>query len=57
MLSRHGICRPSQNDINEMDLLRAFAQDAIELLKRFPEPDTFLGRKTQEAFPKGTQEN
>jgi hypothetical protein len=31
---------------------RQLIRSACELLRRQPRPDTFLGRKTQEPFPK-----
>ncbi len=52
MLYRRGICRTSHSEISEIACLRELVRQAGELLKRFPEPDTFLGRKTQEPFPK-----
>jgi len=51
MRFRRGICRISERDVNEINHLRAFVAEAIEVLKRCPEPDTFIGRKTQEPFP------
>lgn len=44
--------RPSADDTNEIDRLRKLVQDTAALLQRYPAPDTFLGRKTQEPFPK-----
>jgi hypothetical protein len=38
--------------MREIDRLRAFVAEAMELLKRCPQPDTFIGRKTQEPFPR-----
>jgi len=55
MLLRRGICRPSKRDIDELERLREFARGAGEVLRRFPMPDTFIGRKTQEPFPKEAQ--
>jgi hypothetical protein len=52
MLYQRGICRLSRSDIDEIDRLRELVRQARQLLKRFPKPDTFLGRKTQEPFPK-----
>lgn len=54
MLLRRGICRPSQNEIDELKRLRDFAREAAELLKRCPVPNTFIGQKTQEPFPAET---
>jgi hypothetical protein len=55
MVLRRGICRPSQHDEDGIKRMRAFVRDAAEILKRFPKPDTFIGRKTQEPFPQDTQ--
>lgn len=55
MLLRRGICRPSQQEIDEIERLQEFVRDARDVLTRFPMPDTFLGRKTQEPFPRETQ--
>ena len=56
MLLRRGICRLSeQREIREIDRLREFVAEAIEVLKRCPKPDTFIGRKTQEPFPQETE--
>ncbi len=52
MLYRRGICRLSQYEISEIDRLRELVRQSAELLKHLPKPDTFLGRKTQEPFPK-----
>ena len=52
MLSRHGIFRPSQRDISDMDRTLEICNEATAVLRRCPEPDTFLGRKTQESLPK-----
>ncbi len=52
MLYRHGICRPSHRDITEISRLRELVREASELLKKLPKPDTFVGRKTQEPFPR-----
>ncbi len=51
MRFRRGICRISERDISEINNLRAFVAEAIEVLRRCPKPDTFIGRKTQEPFP------
>ncbi len=51
MRFRRGIGRISGRDVNEVNHLPAFVAEAIEVLKRCPEPDTFIGRKTQEPFP------
>jgi hypothetical protein len=55
MLSRRGICRPSRFETSDVERMRKFIQEAIDVLKRFPEPDTFIGRKTQEPFPREAQ--
>jgi len=52
MRFRRGICRISERDISEINHLRAFIAEAVEVLKRCPKPDTFIGRKTQEPFPR-----
>lgn len=52
MRIRRRICRISERDMREIDRLRAFVAEAMELLKRCPQPDTFIGRKTQEPFPR-----
>jgi hypothetical protein len=52
---RRGICHLSRREIDELQRLREFVREASEVLKRFPMPDTFLGRKTQEPFPKQTR--
>lgn len=52
MLSRRGICRPSSREIKDVERLREFVQEAIEVLRQCPKPDTFAGRKTHEPFPK-----
>jgi hypothetical protein len=55
MLVRRGICRPSQQEIDEIKRLREIVNEARDILTRFPVPDTFLGRKTQEPFPRESQ--
>lgn len=55
MLFRRGVRRPSQNEIKELQRLREFALKASEVLRQFHMPDTFLGRKTQEPFPRQAQ--
>ena len=52
MLSRRGIFQLSQRDVTEMERLHKFVRDAAEVLKQYPMPDIFFGRKTQEPFPK-----
>jgi len=52
MLSRRGICLLSQREINDLERQRKFAREAAEILKQCPSPDIFIGRKTQEPFPK-----
>lgn len=52
---RRGIRRPSQREIDELERLRKFAREAREVLNRISPPDTFIGRKTQEPFPKEAQ--
>jgi hypothetical protein len=47
------IYRPSKTeDENEMRLWREIVKRGNEILRQSPVPDTFLGRKTQEPFPK-----
>src|SRR5215831_18346659 len=47
------IYRPSKTkDENEMRHSREVVKRGVELLRQSPVPDTFLGRKTQEPFPK-----
>jgi hypothetical protein len=48
---RPGIRRPSKHEISEIDRLRELAREAADILRQYPRPDTFLGRKTQEPFP------
>ena len=36
----------------EIELGRRSANDGVEALRQNTKPDTFLGRKTQEPFPK-----
>ncbi len=55
MLLRRGICRPSQSEIEELEHFRQLVKEAREVLARFPAPDTFLGRKTQQPFPKDSE--
>jgi hypothetical protein len=55
MLVRRGICRPAQQEIDEIERLREIVREAQDILVRFPVPDTFLGRKTQEQFPRETE--
>ncbi len=52
MLSQRGVCRPSPYEIDELARLRNLIDETIGILKRCPAPDTFLGRKTQEPFPR-----
>jgi hypothetical protein len=52
MLSRRGICRPSPFEKSELDRLRKVVEEAANILRRCPSPETFLGRKTQEPFAK-----
>jgi hypothetical protein len=51
MLSRRGIYQLSHHETADIERLRQFAMEAADVLKRFPKPDTFMGRKTQEPFP------
>ncbi|HXH44342.1 MAG TPA: hypothetical protein VNK51_10925 [Bradyrhizobium sp.] len=55
MLVRRGICRPSQEEVDELKRLREIVAETRAILMRFPVPDTFLGRKTQEPFPRESQ--
>jgi hypothetical protein len=51
MPSQRGIFRLSQRDITDIERLRELVRTTADILKRFPAPDTFIGRKTQEPFP------
>jgi hypothetical protein len=55
MPSRRGIFRLFQRDITDIDRLRELVRTTADILKRFPTPDTFIGRKTQEPFPMETR--
>lgn len=55
MLVRRGIYRPSKDDTDELKRLREIVRETREILTRFPVPDTFLGRRTQEPFPREAQ--
>jgi hypothetical protein len=47
------IYRPSKTeDEREMRYWREIVKRGFEILRQSPVPDTFLGRKTQEPFPK-----
>lgn len=46
------IRRPTQSDADHVEEIRKLGEESLEALKRKPSPDTFLGRKTQEPFPK-----
>ncbi|MBR0852132.1 hypothetical protein JQ543_30655 [Bradyrhizobium diazoefficiens] len=48
-----GIFRPSVHDAENLESLREYVREAAEVLKSAV-PDTFLGRKTQEPFPRET---
>ena len=51
MTDRLRIYRPSKAEVDHSTWLRQTVDLAREIL-RAPKPDTFLGRKTQEPFPK-----
>jgi hypothetical protein len=51
MLSRRGICWPSLSELGEIDRQRKIVAETANILKCSPQPDTFIGRKTQEPFP------
>ena len=55
MPPRIGAFRPSQYETDEIARLRKTVKEAASILKNHPQPDTFLGRKTQEPFPKETR--
>jgi CheY-like chemotaxis protein len=40
--------------MEQLDCLREEIEECVSTLKRCPRPDTFIGRKTQEPFPKET---
>jgi hypothetical protein len=50
MRNRPPVHRPSNIDMEHVEVMRRAADESRELLKR-PTPDTFLGRRTQEPFP------
>lgn len=54
MFSRRSICRPSPHEMNRLDRLREEVEEWASMLNRCAMPDTFIGRKTQEPFPKET---
>jgi hypothetical protein len=51
-MSPQRVCRPSLHEKDELDRLWKVVQEAAAMLRSCPVPDTFLGRKTQEPFPK-----
>ena len=57
MLLRRGIFHLTLSDIDDLERRRRFVEEAAATLKRFPRPDTFLGRKTQEPFPHERESN
>jgi hypothetical protein len=50
------VFRPVQTDSDQMKQIRELTKAAREALKQ-PTPDTFLGRKTQEPFPREGEES
>jgi hypothetical protein len=47
------IFRPNQeSDDKQSRSTRDVLAESLRILKRSPQPDNFLGRKTQEPFPK-----
>jgi hypothetical protein len=48
------IYRPIQSDADHAEQIRKLVRESREALKK-ASPDTFLGRKTQEPFPKESQ--
>ena len=55
-MRKHGFCRPSR-DHELAEQTRQTVEATLDLLKQLPVPDTFLGRKTQEPFPKEDKSN
>lgn len=51
MPDRQWVFRPSSDEPGHVDLLRQFVEEARKVLD-VALPDTFLGRKTYEPFPK-----
>lgn len=49
--NRPFIYRPEPSDQPTDALSRKAIKRSLEVLKQYPAPDTFAGRKTQEAFP------
>ncbi|WP_298106318.1 hypothetical protein [Bradyrhizobium sp.] len=47
-----GVYRPSSDEKDELVRLRKLIAETASILDRCPKPDTFLGRKTQEPFPR-----
>jgi hypothetical protein len=45
------VFRPTKSDADHAEQIREIIKESIDLLRQ-PEPDTFLGRKTQEPFRK-----
>ena len=58
MRTRFQFSRPNpEEDAKQARLIRKVIADSLEILRKSPPPDTFLGRKTQEPFPKEKNES
>jgi hypothetical protein len=58
MRTRFQFSRPNpEEDEKQARLMRKVIADSLEILRKSPPPDTFLGRKTQEPFPKEKNES
>jgi hypothetical protein len=58
MRTRLQFFRPNpEEDEKQARLMRKVIADSLEILRKSPPPDTFLGRKTQEPFPKEKNES
>ena len=52
------VFRPiSKADEQQIEFIRATLAESLEILKKNPPPDTFLGRKTHEPFAKEAGED
>ncbi len=54
-MAAHLIYRPMMSDEEHAEQIREAVKLSLEILKQ-PLPDTFLGRKTQEPFPREREE-
>jgi hypothetical protein len=55
MANRPPVFRPHETDPKQAEQTREIAKTSREVLQQ-PEPDTFLGRKTHEPFPREDDE-